>query len=145
VRLSAKWKIIIGGVVLLALYLLGFVPQFQEKRRLESELVETESRLSAAQRKIEIDQLRIIAGRILLEGTRQNYGLAQEHSTEYFNKLQDLAAKTTDAGLQAPLSELLKERDSITSGLAQGDAAIMPDVLSLLERTHNLPGEAAAQ
>jgi hypothetical protein len=96
-------------------------------------------RLAIARLQIEIDQLRTLAGRMLLETSRQNYGIAAAHSTEYFNKARELAAKADDQSLRSALSALLDARDSITSGLAQGNSVIVPELQSLLQRTYDIP------
>jgi hypothetical protein len=125
--------------MILAVFLVGFVPQFLAKRRLQNELEDTRTQLSTAQLQIEIDRSRNLAGRMLLEASRQNYGTAGTHSTEFFNKLRQLANETRNPSLQTSLSELLEERDSVTSGLAQGNSSVIPELQSLLQRTYNIP------
>ena len=137
--MNAKWKVIAGAAVVLAVFLAGFVPQFLDKRRLMTELEDTRTTLSTAQLQIEIDEIRSLAGRMLLEASRQNYGAASTHSTEYFNKVRDLAGETENASLKTALSALLDVRDSISSGLAQGKPTIIPELQSLLQRTYDVP------
>jgi hypothetical protein len=137
--LNTRWKIIGSSALVLAVFLTGFVPQFVSKRRLQNELEDIRVRLSTARLQIEIDQLRTLAGRMLLETSRQNYGIAATHSTEYFNKARELADNADDQSLRSALSALLDARDSITSGLAQGNSAIMLELQSLLLRTYDLP------
>lgn len=132
-----KW--IAGLVVLLVVFLGGFVPQYLEKRRLQDELEETRTRLSAVQLQSEIDKARNLAGRMLLEASRQNYGTAGEHSTHLFNQLRDLADRTTDPALKSSVMGLMEARDAITSGLAQGSASIIPEIQTLLQRMYELP------
>jgi hypothetical protein len=136
---SAKSKSIAVGAAALAVFLVGFFPQFLEKRRLRTELAETQAWLSVAQRQTAIDELRRLAGRMLLEATRLNYGTAREHSTAYFNKLRELADKPDYASMNTSLRELLNSRDAITGGLAQANPSIISELQSLLERTYNLP------
>ena len=137
--MSAKFKIISSGVVMLAMFLVGFVPQFVDKRRLQTELEDARTRLSAAQVQIEIDGIRSLAGELLLRASQQNYGIAATRSTELFNKVGALARETNDESLKPSLSALLSARDSITSGLAQGNPSIVPELQALLERTYNIP------
>ncbi len=137
--MNAKWKLIAGAVVVLALFLSGFVPQFLGKRRLETELRNTRLLLATAETQIEIDEIRSLAGRMLLEASRQNYGTASTHSTEYFNKVRNLAGEAENPALKTALSGLLDARDSINSGLAQGKPTIIPELQSLLQRTYDVP------
>ena len=137
--MNARWKVIASAAVVLAVFLAGFIPQFLDKRRLETELEDARTKLSTAQLQIEIDEIRSLAGRILLESSQQNYGTAATHSTEYFNKVRDLAGKTENASLKTALSALLDTRDSISSGLAQGKPTITAELQALLQRTYDVP------
>jgi hypothetical protein len=139
---SAKLKVIGVVVSLLAVFLLGFIPQFLEKRRVQNELEDTRMKLSNAQRQMAIAELPSLAGRMLLAASRQNYGIARDYSSAYFEKVRELAGQPADSKTSAVLAELMKARDSITRGLAQGDASIVPELQSLLERTYQIP-EAA--
>ena len=109
--MAPKWKIIVGAAVIVGIFLLGFVPQFLEKRRLQAQLDDTRLRLSTAERQIDIDEIRSLAGRMLLEASRQNYGTAGEFSTSYFNKVRELAEKSDDSSLKTSLLQLLNSRD----------------------------------
>jgi hypothetical protein len=137
--MTNRWKVIGASVAILVVFLVGFLPQVLEKRHLQNELENTRSQLSVAQLQNEIDEARNLAGRMLLEASRQNYGTAGEHSTKLFNQLRDLANHTGNATLKTSIAELLDARDSITSGLAQGNSSIIPELQSLLQRMYNLP------
>ena len=137
--MNSKWKVIASAAVVLAVFLAGFVPQFLDKRRLKAELEDTRTSLSTAQFQIRIDEIRSLAGRMLLEASQQNYGTAATHSTEYFNKVRELASETEDTSVKTALSALLDARDSINSGLAQGKPTIIPNLQSLLQRTYDVP------
>lgn len=137
--MALNWKIIVGAALVAGVFLLGFVPQFLEKRRLQVQLDDTQLRLSTAERQIEIDEIRSLAGRMLLEASRQNYGTAREFSTSYFNKVRELAEKSGDSPLKTSLLQLLNSRDSITTGLAKGNTSVIPELQSLLAGTHGLP------
>jgi hypothetical protein len=137
--MSTKWKTIAGAIVVVLVFLAGFLPQFLDKRRLRAELENTRTELSIAQRQIGIDEIRRSAGRMLLEASRKNFGTAGEHSTEYFNKLREMVAKEEHAAATDSFTELLSLRDSITTSLAQGNASVVSELQSLLEKTYNLP------
>ena len=137
--MNSKWKLIAGGLAILAAFLLGFVPEFLQKRRVQNDLETTQTRLVAAQQQKAIDEIRMMAGRILLEASRKNYGLARDDSTALFNKVRELAEKTDNTSLKSSLLVLANWRDSITSGLAQGDALVIPELQLLLEHTYDLP------
>ena len=46
---------------------------------------------------------------------RQNYGLALEHSSRFFDAVRTEAAATLDPGLRDGLNEVLGKRDSVTA------------------------------
>ena len=137
--MRARSKLITGAIAIAGSFLLGFVPQYREVGRLQSEMAETQSELSKTQLHIRIDELRNLAGRMLLEALQQNYGVARELSTQYFDKLTQLAAETESPALKGPLSTLVGQRDAITAGLTQGSPSVIPDLQSLLRRTYDLP------
>jgi hypothetical protein len=124
---------------MVVVFLIGFLPPFLQKRRVQNDLEDVRARLALAQQQNAIDEIRTLAGRILLEASRQNYGTAREHSTVLFNKVRDLAEKSGNASLKASLLELLNSRDSVTSGLSQGNALVIPELQSLLGDTYDLP------
>jgi hypothetical protein len=137
--MSAKSKTIAAVSVIILVFLAGFVPQFLDKRRVQTELDDTRTKLSTAQRQIAIDEIRRLAGSMLLEASRQNYGTAREHSTEYFNRVSEMADKPENFALRNSLAELLNLRDSVTSNLAQANASVLSELQSLMEKTYNLP------
>ena len=85
--MSAKTKFILGALVIVGSFLLGFVPELRETWRLQAEIAETQAQLSQRQLQVRIDKLRNIAGRMVLEALQQNYGVAQDLSTQYFDGL----------------------------------------------------------
>jgi hypothetical protein len=133
-------KVALVLLVAIAAFLFGYVPQFLENRRLQTEIEANQANITRLQTQTKVDEIRSLAGKALLQAMRQNYGTAAELSTQYFNNVQDLRAKTDNTALQSSLSELLKLRDPITSGLAQANPAIVSELQSLLQRSYELPG-----
>ena len=136
--MKTKSKYIFGALAILVSFLIGFVPQLRETWRLRAEIAETQAELSNTQLHVRIDALRNLAGKMLLEGMQQNYGFAQTLSTQYFDRLQQLASEAESPDLKNSLSKLLEERDAITAGLTQGSSSVIPDLQSLLQRTYDI-------
>ncbi len=136
--MSTKGKFILGALVILGSFLLGFVPELREAWRLQAEIAETRAQLAQSQLQVRIDKLGNIAGRMVLEGLHQNYGVAQELATQYFDGLTQLASETEDPALKMSLSSLLGERDSITAGLTQANPLVLRDLQSLLGQTYDI-------
>lgn len=66
-------KVIIGILLLIAVFLVSFFPQFLKARRLETELREARQQYAVA-------QLRDVIGLAYLQASQKNYGLAAETS-----------------------------------------------------------------
>jgi type II secretory pathway component PulM len=62
-------KVIIGILLLIAVFLVSFFPQFLKARRLETELREARQQYAVA-------QLRDVIGLAYLQASQKNYGLA---------------------------------------------------------------------
>jgi hypothetical protein len=126
--MTTKTKLIAGLLILLAAFLIGFVPQYMGKVRLRDELLTSRLDLRMA-------ELRDLCGMMLLEVQGQNYGLAREFSTQYFEKVRQVAEDVPDP-LGQPLRELLTSRDSLNALLAQADPASSSHIQMLCRRTY---------
>ena len=65
---------IAAAVLVVAAFLLGFVPEYLKSRELRGQL-------TTAQRQLEADELALSIGRVYLEASLKNYGLASQSST----------------------------------------------------------------
>src|SRR5688572_28915137 len=117
--MTAKTKVFGTLALLLTVFLLGFVPQYIAKRSMQEHVQELTATTSSLQRSLQLSDLQVIAGMMLVEVSRQNYGLASEHSSMYFMKLGTLLDEMPETELKAALEQLAAERDSITASLAQ--------------------------
>jgi hypothetical protein len=137
--MTTKAKLLSSLIVILAAFLVGFMPQWLQNRRQTSELQTARETISRLQLQTEIEGIRNLAARMLLQASRQNYGNAGELSTDFFNRVQQLTATSTDSAVHTTAADLLQLRDSITSSLAQGNPAVVPDLQTLLQRTIDIP------
>ncbi len=115
--------------LLLAVFLAGFVPQYLELRKIRSDL-------RLAEFKNRLGQLRERVALIYVETNQKNYGIAAQHSTEFFNQLRQVTNETSDQTLKKALEDLLAIRDTITAHLAKGDPAVVAEVQTLLTKTY---------
>jgi hypothetical protein len=111
-------KSLIGVILLVAVFLGGFVPQYVKATRLEREL-------RVAKQEGDLAQLRDLAGLAYVQASQKNYGLAAETSTRYFNRIREVQA----------LKDVLAARDKITGELAKGDPAVLNDLQELFTKT----------
>lgn len=129
-------KLVMGVAVLLAVFLLGYVPQYRTASRLRIELAAVQEEVRTLQSKARLAELRDLASLTYLESSAKNYGIAREHSTRFFTRAGEVAAETSDESLKALLSEIAKERDPITAGLAEGKGAAQQNVETLVRRVY---------
>jgi hypothetical protein len=120
--MTAKHKTVTGLVILVVVFLLGFVPQYLEKRQIQSEI-------AISSEKLKMSELRDLAGMMLLEVLRQNYGVARDYSSQYFDKLRNTSEQVENSTLKTSLQELLNSRDTVTAALSKAD----PDSASQLQ------------
>ena len=105
-------------ILLLGGFLLGFVPEYRKNRELAALLENPQKTIEAQKLQLELAEVRDDAGLMYLEVSRQNYGLARDHATAYYNKLNDLIGQSHDENLKKSLTELLASRDSLSTNLA---------------------------
>jgi hypothetical protein len=134
--MTDRRRLIIGGAILVAAFLVGFVPQYREAGRLRGELGAARQEIDSLQWKIRLAGLRDLIGLVYMEANQKNYGLARQHLTQFFARTQELAGEATDADLKSLLESALQQRDDITAGLAKGEGAARDQVEKLYKTIH---------
>jgi hypothetical protein len=131
-----KWKmcLIVGGVLVVAAFLLGFVPQYLKGKALDNQLGAVQQQLNSEREKSQMDELGLLCGHVYLETNLKNYGLAGQYSTKFFDGVQAMMSQAPDSNRQLFLQETLAQRDAVTGGLAQGDPGTMSAVQDLFKR-----------
>jgi hypothetical protein len=129
-------KITIGLVLIGFVFLMGFLPQYLKVANLEKEASNVKQDLAACQLRGRLAELRDLAALIYLEANQKNYGLAAGHSTRYFDQVRETMNQPVDPTIKQRLKDILDLRDTITTGLAKGEAEIVAEVQSLLIKTH---------
>jgi hypothetical protein len=136
----ALWVILLVGG-----FLLGFVPEYRKNRELTAQLESPLKTIDALKLQLELGELRDDAGLMLLELSRQNYGLARDHASTYYGKLNDLISESRDESLKKSLTELSATRDSLMVSLSTATSnsltAAQPIVLRTFEVTRNAGGK----
>ena len=136
--MTTKAKAIAGSVVLLAVFLIGFVPQYAEKARVRGDLEASKGRVISLESDLRMAEMRDLCGLMLLETLRQNYGLARDYSTQYFETLRQVAEEQQDPTRKQALQELSARRDSMTALLANSDPASSPEIQAVCGRTYEV-------
>jgi hypothetical protein len=131
-----KLKLIVGGVVLLAVFLVGFVPQYLKVWGLRQELETAKQQLAADALTSRLCALRDQAAMLYVETARNNYGLAGELAGRFFQDLGQFASTSAPPDMKPGLEEILSSRDAITAGLAKADPATRSAIEALLVKIH---------
>jgi len=120
-----KWKTvaIVGTVLFLAGFLLGFIPQHQIASKLAMQL-------ETARLKSKLREIRELASLSYIDAAKLNYGSAAEDSERMFGLAREVANDTKDDALRNSLNGLSTFRDTVMSKLRSAD----PSVLELLQQ-----------
>jgi hypothetical protein len=124
--------LVIAGAVI-AVFLIGFVPQYVRANRLDADLRQLRQDSAGA-------ELRDLIALTYLQANQKNYGLAAETSSRFFTRIHEVSQQTQDATRRKALQDLLAKRDEVTAQLAKGDAAVIGALQELFtkvrEATH---------
>ena len=126
--MTAMRKTVTGLVILVMVFLMGFVPQYLQKRQIQAEL-------ATSAEKLKVSELRDLAGMMMLEALRQNYGVARDYSSQYFEKLRETSEQVENATLKASLQELLSSRDAVTASLSKADPTSASQLQAIFAKT----------
>ena len=129
-----KTRLIVGGVLIVAAFLLGFVPQYRKGRALDNQLGAARQQLYLEREKSQMDELGLLCGHVYLETNLKNYGLASQYATKFFDGVQAKMSQEPDSNRRSFLQETLAQRDAVTGGLAQGDPGTLSAVQDLFKR-----------
>ena len=125
-----KWKTvaIVGTVLFLAGFLLGFIPQHQIASKLATQLetVRLESKLR---------EIRELASLSYFDAAKLNYGSAAEESERMFGLASEVANDTKDDALRSSLNGLSTFRDTVMSKLRAADASVLEPLQQIVQKT----------
>jgi hypothetical protein len=124
---------IVGGVLIVAAFLLGFVPQYLKSRDMEKQLNSARQELASQGVKLQGDDLDLLIGYVYLQTNLKNYGLASEYSTKFFDRVRAMESQVSDANRQKFLQAALSKRDDVIAALAKGDPSTAPTVQQLFQ------------
>jgi hypothetical protein len=133
-----KNKAIIGAIVLVAVFLAGFLPQYVKANRLDNELRQARQGYTSA-------EIRDLAGLAYVQANQKNYGIAAGTTARFFSRVREVANQTPDSTAKKSLEDLLVSRDKITAELAKGDAGVMGDLEELFAKTRQAAGGTGEQ
>ena len=134
-----KSRSLIEAIVVIVVFLVGFLPQYIKTRRLEGEL-------HALQQANANAELRDLAGLSYVQASQKNYGLAAARSARFFNRARELGNQaTTDPPARKAPEDLMPSRDKVTAELAKGDPGVIGDLQDVFARTRRATLPAGEQ
>jgi hypothetical protein len=128
-----KSKIIVAAIAVVAVFLIGFVPEYVKANRLEDELRQSRQENAGA-------QLRDLISLAYFQANQKNFGLAAETSSQFFGRAREMENQALYATSRKALEDLLALRDRVTAELAKGDAAALGDLQELFVKTRQVTG-----
>ena len=123
-----KNKAIVIAAALVAVFLIGFLPQWLKAHRLEAEVEQMRQRVADA-------ELRDLSALAYLQASQKNYGLAAQTASQFFSR-----AREVSAGRKA-VEDLTAGRDRVTAELAKGDAAAIGSLQDLVLKARAATGQ----
>jgi hypothetical protein len=131
-------KAIIAAIVLVIVFLAGYIPQYVKVNHLDAEL--RQARLGNTS-----TELRDLVGLAYFQANQKNYGIAAGTTARFFARVREVANQTPDANAKKAYEDLLITRDKVTAELAKGDAGVMADLQDLFVKTRRATGASAEQ
>ena len=108
------WRVIIYTVLLLAVFLLGFVPMWWKSR-------ECSSSLSEAEQQLDLARIQNSLASAAIDAWRGDYESARQSASDFFTSIEDASALSP--AQREGVQLLLAQRDEIITLLARGDPA----------------------
>ena len=118
-----------NAAILLGAFLLGLIPVLIQNLQLKRELSRTQSSLA-------LSETRDLASLAYLEASRNNFGLAAEHTSRLYERLGEMAANAEGPALSIAQDALAK-RDALMGMLATADPAARTELQELTSRLHS--------
>jgi len=122
--ISTPGKLGIGVLALLGAFLFGFVPASQNARAARAE----QGRLT---HELAVSALHVQLGMMSYEANRDNYGLASQLATPFFDGVRSATGDPASQSVAEWLEAVLARRDEITADLAQANADVKIKIADL--------------
>jgi len=141
---SNKTIWMIAGALIIAAFLIGFVPgrlathslnnQLQQKKQALAEQASDFQKQQAFSRaKLRLAELNNQLGMLMIMTQEKNFGEARERSTQFFDGLRQYAQDAQDQNLREKLTVILNRRDEITADLTLASAGVSDKLRALYQ------------
>jgi hypothetical protein len=136
-----QWLLIIFAMLLLAAFLLGYIPQAQEANSLSAQLKTARDEQHQLAEQLQIDNIRDQFSRAYLETARNNFGLASQRATRGFDLIGS-ASNIANPSMKTAFQEISSERASVLSALAKTDPNVRNQLAAILDKMDKASGHS---
>lgn len=125
-------------ILLVAAFAAGYLPKYFElssvRQESQSERQRLDEILGSTRQELRLALLQGRLAMILVEAERSNFGTAREHSTAFFDALNETIVAESNNARRTSLSAIAQNRDQVTAGLAASDATVAQTLRDLFLR-----------
>jgi hypothetical protein len=101
--------------------LIGFIPQYLKVRDLKRQV-------NVCNAAFQLSEARRLATLTYVSATQLNYGNASEYANQFFDRVRQIAASTTDASGRSMLTDVLSARDKVIDDLSKGNPQVVNEL-----------------
>lgn len=130
-------KAVVGALTIVGVFLLGYAPASLTARAERAERVRLE-------RVVAVSEIQIQLGMMSYEVNRDNYGLAAQVATVFFDRVRAESGGPADQEMTKALQAVLARRDEITSDLALASPAVKAKIAEMYADLFRLAQPTAA-
>src|SRR5579863_4019100 len=88
----------------------GFIPEYLKNRELRAELENPQKTIDSLKSQIQMGEVRDAASLVLLELSRQNFGLARDNAAQFYDKVKEATDAAQDPALKKSLQDIQATR-----------------------------------
>lgn len=136
-----QWLMIVFLILLLAAFLLGYIPESQKGSRLAAELKTAQDDQHQMAAQLQVATVRDEFSRAYLETTRNNFGLASQEATRGFDLIASASANTSNSVMKTALQNISSQRGAVLAGLAKTDQNVRNQLASILDTMAKAGGQ----
>ena len=136
-----RWVLMFVGLVVLGALAWwgGYSSEHRARRDAERRVAELQSQLREVRTQARLCALGDNLDRVVHQVQQQNFGLARESSSRFFDAVRQETAEAPER-VRPYLRGILETRDSVTAALAQGDPSVVNSLRSSTDRLRQALG-----
>jgi len=136
----ALWVVLVGVG-----FLLGYIPEYLKNRDLRALLADPQTKIDSLELRVQMSEIRDLASLMLLELSRQNYGLARDYSDQYYTKVKDAADAVHDPKLKQSLEDLAATQSSLGPSLIAANPTSLTASQPIIAKTFEVTASVKSQ